>query len=155
MHPDTFALNIVNPALSFLTSIDGILYNTLLARKLLIAIAWQESRLEHREQIRGPARGFWQFEKAGVQGVLNHAQSKRQILKVLDVLEIAEGDVMTAIRFNDVLACCFARLLLWTDPSKLPDNRYDAWDYYIRNWRPGKPHRETWDSAWRLACDAA
>ena len=32
---------------------------------LLLAIGLQESRFEHRQQIGGPARSFWQFERGG------------------------------------------------------------------------------------------
>ena len=32
---------------------------------MMLAIGYQESRFEHRRQIRGPARGFWQFEHGG------------------------------------------------------------------------------------------
>ncbi|WP_199533145.1 hypothetical protein [Thiopseudomonas alkaliphila] len=40
---------------------------------MMLAIGLQESRFIHRRQIKGPARGFWQFEKGGgVYGVLNH-----------------------------------------------------------------------------------
>ncbi len=37
----------------------------------------------------------------------------------------------------------FARLLLWTDAKPLPaiGDEQGAWDYYLRNWRPGKPTR--------------
>ena len=37
-------------------------------------------------------------------------------------------------------------LLLWTDPRPLPriGEVQAAWDYYIRNWRPGKPHPKSW-----------
>jgi hypothetical protein len=34
------------------------------ARVLSAAIGHQESRFIHRRQINGPARGFWQFERA-------------------------------------------------------------------------------------------
>ena len=44
------------------------------ATVMLLAIGLQESRLEHRRQIKGPARSFWQAEKGGgmVHGVLRH-----------------------------------------------------------------------------------
>src|SRR5690606_38643231 len=43
------------------------------ATVMLLAIGLQESRFEHRRQIKGPARGFWQFERGrGVRGVLTH-----------------------------------------------------------------------------------
>src|SRR5688500_15339808 len=50
---------------------------------LLIAIALQESRLTYRKQLgNGPARGLWQFERAGgVAGVLSHAASKRHAIR--------------------------------------------------------------------------
>lgn len=35
------------------------------AKVMLLAIGLQESRFEHRRQIKGPARGFWQFEAGG------------------------------------------------------------------------------------------
>ncbi len=54
--------------------------------------------------------------------------------------------VYRAIENDDSLACCMARLLLWTDPQPLPaaDDIDGAWDYYARCWRPGSPHRKTW-----------
>ena len=39
--------------------------DTRAARALLVAIGLQESRFEHRRQIGGPARGFFQFEAMG------------------------------------------------------------------------------------------
>ena len=44
------------------------------------------------------------------------------------------------------VAAGFARLLLWTDPRPLPaiGDVKAAWQYYLRNWRPGKPHEKTW-----------
>ena len=54
------------------------------ARAMLKAIALQESRFEHRKQIGGPARGFWQFEQGGgVRGVLNHPYSREHIRRIL------------------------------------------------------------------------
>ena len=35
------------------------------ARVMMLAIGLQESRFVHRRQIKGPARGFWQFEQGG------------------------------------------------------------------------------------------
>jgi hypothetical protein len=56
--------------------------------------------------------------------------------------------VHAKLEFDDVLAAAFARLLLWADAKALPglDASHDeTWDCYIRSWRPGKPHRDTWD----------
>lgn len=129
------------------------------ARAMLLAIGLQESRFEHREQIGGPARGFWQFEKGGgVHGVLEHPASQSLILAQLRSMAY-DAKVETsyeAIVDNDVLACLFARLLLWTHPKALPA-RHDtdgAWHYYERTWRPGKPHRKTWDAFYEDAWSA-
>src|SRR5687767_4170577 len=98
------------------------------ARAMLIAIALQESRLITRAQYNhGPARGYWQFEVAGVAGVLTHSASKAHIYAALLTLNYppATTAVHAAIEHNDVLACVCARLLLWTDAKPLP-NASDA-----------------------------
>ena len=122
------------------------------ARAMLIAIALQESRMKHRAQIAGPARGFWQFEAGGgVRGVLMHQQTRPHVLKVLEALSyddsVSVSTSYIAIEHNDVLACVFARLLLWTLPGPLPKqgDPNEGWRQYIEAWRPGKPHRGTWD----------
>ena len=52
-----------------------------------------------------------------------------------------------------LLAAAFARLLLFTDPRRLPDvgDAGGAWNFYIRTWRPGKPRRATWDALYAQA----
>lgn len=132
------------------------------ATALLMAIGLQESNFEARRQMpKGPARGFWQFERGGaVVGVLEHGTTKKHAAKVLDFLRypltIDSYGVHTAIEHNDVLACCFARLLLWTLPDSMP-RRLEvdiAWGQYVSAWRPGKPRPQTWpenyDIAWKL-----
>lgn len=127
------------------------------ARAMLWAIGRQESRFEHRKQIGGPARGFWQFEKGGVKGVLSHKASASHAKRLCEALGVEPTltAVYAALAENDVLACVFARLLLWTDAAPLPARKagmaQKAWEYYKRNWRPGKPHRHTWDSFWKEA----
>ncbi|MCV6902125.1 MAG: hypothetical protein NTT76_05400, partial [Achromobacter xylosoxidans] len=49
----------ISPALALLPA--GM--DTQAAHVMLLAIGLQESRFTHRQQIGGPARGFWQFEK--------------------------------------------------------------------------------------------
>jgi hypothetical protein len=126
------------------------------AEAMLLAIGLQESRLTHRHQIGGPAHGFFQFEKGGgVKGVLRHRSSAELIHTILRDLEIPATDAFEAILYNDTLAVVFARLLLWTDPHTLPciDSDVDVtWEYYIRNWRPGKPHPATWPANYKAAC---
>lgn len=129
------------------------------ATVLLLAIGLQESRFEHRRQIGGPARGFWQFERGGgVAGVLRHPVSKAAALKVCDARGVSPvpEQVYWRLEFDDVLAAAFARLLLFTDPAPLPaiGECGKAWDYYLRTWRPGKPHRRTWDELYALAMES-
>lgn len=130
------------------------------ARVMLLAIGLQESRLTYRRQIGGPARGLWQFERGGgVVGVLRHKASADLADSVCAErgVEPTPERVYAALEFDDLLACAFARLLLWTDSRPLPAmnaNPEAAWQYYIRNWRPGKPHRQTWDRFHAEAVDA-
>ncbi len=117
------------------------------ARVMLLAIGLQESRFNHRAQLGGPARGFFQFEwGGGVRGVLRHPSTEAHALRVCEALRYsADTDtVYRAIEHNDTLACVFARLLLWTLPSPLPTTSEEGWAQYIDAWRPGKPKAETW-----------
>lgn len=120
------------------------------ARVQMLAIGLQESRFQYRRQMgMGPATGFWQFERGGgVKGVLNHRASKAKAEFLCKARGVAHEPMTAwaALETDDVLAAGFARLLLLTDPRALPDvtDSVGAWDCYIRNWRPGKPHIETW-----------
>ncbi|WP_137972013.1 hypothetical protein [Pseudomonas sp. F(2018)] len=129
------------------------------ATVLLLAIGLQESRFTHRRQIGGPARGFWQFERAGgVAGVLRHPSTRLQAVTVCDERDVpvVAEQVYQRLEFDDVLAAAFARLLLFTDPAPLPKvgECGKAWDYYLRTWRPGRPHRKTWDTLYAQALEA-
>lgn len=127
------------------------------ARIMLLTIALQESELKSRRQIVGPARGFWQFELGGgVAGVLRHPSSAKLSRTVCDMLCVGGSAVAVhpALEMNDTLACACARLLLLTDPSALPTEANAGWAYYLRNWRPGKPHPETWAGHWQTALQA-
>ena len=123
------------------------------ADAMLLAIGLQESRFTHRRQVRGPARGFWQFEVGGVSGVLRHTASAEHLRNACAALHYAPAvaDVHGALADNDTLACVVARLLLWTLPSPLPRDAEGAWEQYIDAWRPGKPHRGTWDAFYAQA----
>jgi len=133
---------------------------------MLYAIGMQESLLIHRYQIpqptainrKGPARGLWQFEcMGGVKGVLTHrnTKAKAEALCRKYVGSLNEYAVWNALEYEDGLACCLARLLLWSDPKTLPDvtsaNMETAWNYYLRNWRPGSPKPATWTGHWNGA----
>lgn len=135
--------------------------DTIPARAKLLAIGLQESRFEHRFQIGGPAHGFWQSEYGGGAwtGILNHDATRELSRSILKLMAYGEPDIgdYKGIAHNDVLACAFARLLLWTHPKRLPqrgEHEY-AWDYYMDTWRPGKPHRATWDAFYNLAWSIA
>ena len=162
MEPTTFLGRVIDDGLDFLTTIGGPL-PTDTARRLLLCIALQESGpwLDARYQnspavTPGPARGWWQFEQGGgVAGVLQHAASQALARRACEDLYVVvePAAVWRVIEGNDLLACTFARLLLWTDPPPLPTTEDSAWDCYMRVWRPGKPHRDTWTPNWATATD--
>lgn len=138
--------NIIDPALRILPP----MMTSDAAKAMLLAIGMQESRLVHRKQIGGPARGLWQFERGGgVAGVLRHPRTQAHAATVCWRLSNAgtTTSVYHALEHDDVLAACFARLLLWTLPGSLPvrGQAEEGWRQYIAAWRPGKPHRHTWD----------
>lgn len=126
------------------------------ARAMLLAIGLQESKFQHRTQVQGPARGYWQFEEqGGVMGVLTHRQSAALSVTVCDALGYVPtpNGAFPAIADNDVLACAFARLLLWTLPDALPTTAVEGWAQYLAAWRPGRPHPETWAGNWAKALE--
>lgn len=135
------------------------------ARVMLVAIGLQESRLTYRRQIGGPARGLWQFERGteksrgGVWGVYLHPGS-RELLRSLCAARhviFTPDAIYAALESDDVLAAGVARLLLYTDPKQLPalTDAEGAWRLYTeRTWRPGKPHRKTWDGFHAQAVEA-
>lgn len=129
------------------------------ARALLLAIGMQESGFRARRQIRGPARGFWQFEQTGgTAAVLAHEASRPHAAHVCTELLYppTAAACYPALEHNDVLACCFARLLLWTLPDRLAQRGQPerAWAQYLAAWRPGTPREATWPDyvrqAWHL-----
>ncbi|HEX5109880.1 MAG TPA: hypothetical protein VFV95_15620 [Vicinamibacterales bacterium] len=130
------------------------------ASAMLLAIGLQESRFTARRQVGGPARGFWQFEQGGgVAGVLSHPSTKTHAATLLTTMRYSPdaSGLHAAIEHNDVLAGCFARLLLWTLPGSMPAREAAniGWNLYVSAWRPGKPHRETWDALYVQAWAAA
>jgi hypothetical protein len=155
MTPKELLVSAIDPAHALLEHLSGVKSDDR-ARVLSLAIAGQESAWQHRLQIGGPARSFWQFEKGGgVTGVLRHPASRDKIKAVCAALGVP-CDVATVYREmadDDVLAACMARLLLYTDPAALPAVGDEAagWAYYLRNWRPGKPHPETWPARYATA----
>ena len=126
------------------------------AELMLLAIGLQESQLKHRRQLVGsppkpvgPAKSFWQAEQGGgmVTGLLRYHDAKvRDVVHGLCAVRgvaPAARDVWDAIEHDDVLAAGLARLLLFTDPAKLPGlgDEEGAWQLYLRTWRPGAHSR--------------
>lgn len=113
------------------------------ARVMLLAIHLQEDPDQRRRQWpTGPARGLWQFEQGGgVRGVLNHAATRAMARAACAErgVDAVPATVWKALEHDDLLACAFARLLLWSDPSPLPKQGYGAaaFQLYLRTWRPG------------------
>lgn len=137
------------------------------ARVLMLAIGLQESRLTHRRQLvgnppkpTGPATGLWQFERGGgCAGVLTHEASQDLMRWACRVCKAKPTpySLWRALQWDDILAAAAARLLLLTDPKPLPlvGDVSGAWDYYLRAWRPGKPHKATWPGLYAQAMDGA
>lgn len=140
--------DILNPALALVP----LKMDSPKARLQMLTQGQQESRFQYRrQQGDGPARGFWQFESGGgVKGVMNHPATTAIAHDLCSGFGIPwdRPTVWAALETNDELAAAFARLLLWTDLKPMPDlgDRQGAWDLYARVWRPGKPHRDTWDA---------
>lgn len=128
-----------------------------IARVMLLAITMQEARGTHRRQLGdGPARGLWQFERnGGVKGVMSHGATSTLAEKLCEARNVnfIRTHVWKALEYDDVLAAGFARLLLWSDPASLQTIKSpeDGWNLYMRTWRPGKPHRSTWDDYFNTA----
>lgn len=152
-------LDAVEPALRLLPAA----MDTARARVQLLAIGLQESRLQHRRQLVGnpprpigPAKGLWQCERGGgCKGVVEHSASRYWMAAVCKMrsVDFNATAIWNAIEHDDVLAAAVARLLLFTDPRRLPElgDEREAWNLYLRTWRPGKPKRETWAALYAQA----
>lgn len=160
----------INPALAILPR----KMDSLEARVLLLTIGQQESGgFQHRQQLivvkrqgrtqlvpEGPAKSFWGAERGGgmVRGVRLHPATKLYAARLYAVRGVAPRDVAiwNAIKHDDILAAGLARLLIFSDPYKLPALGHTqlAWELYAqRTWRPGKPRRDTWDGYYQRALD--
>lgn len=136
---------IVTPALALLPK----KMDTKEARQILLTIGLQESLFKYRQQINGPARGFWQFEKGGgMRGVLTHPATAGYAKEIQQERGHGVGvnAAFDALDKDDIFAAAMARLLMWSDPFPLPelDQVQRAWKFYERTWRPGKPHPDKW-----------
>lgn len=132
-----------------------------LAKIELVAISGQEAKWIYKKQIKGPARGLWQFELGslecggGICGVFRHPATKHFVQELCTecLVDHNPSAIYRALEYNDLLAAYIARLLLWTDIHPLPRNEAEGWTTYIANWRPGKPHKRTWSYNYKTAVD--
>lgn len=130
------------------------------AEVLLLAIGLQESQFVHRRQLGGgPGRSYWQGElTGGMILVLGHDVTKKdaRALCAARGVPATPSAVYAAIEHDDILAAGLARLLLWSDPFRLPalGDAAGAWDLYIRTWRPGKPRPADWPENYAQALEA-
>ncbi|NDZ12032.1 hypothetical protein C7T35_15500 [Variovorax sp. WS11] len=161
MNLDQVIVQILNPGLAQLP----LAMDTPKARVLMLAIGLQESEFEHRAQVlngggKGPARGLWQFERGGgVKGVMNHHATTGHAHRLCAErgVDWDSATIWAKLETDDLLACGFARLLLFSDPRPLPalDDVDAAWELYAeRTWKPGKPHPEKWPGNHAAACRA-
>ena len=135
---------------------------------MLLSIGLQESRFQHRRQLvgspprpTGPAKSFWQAELGGgmVTGLLRYHDDRVRDLAVglcaVRGVDPSPRAVWDAIENDDVLAAGLARLLLFTDPGRLPKlgDVDGAWQLYLRTWRPGWPKPETWPALYAQAME--
>lgn len=128
---------------------------------IALAISGQEADFRHRRQMgNGPARGLWQFEKGtrasrgGVWGVYLHPASRPHLGSLCRARSVRfdPNAIHAALEYDDVLAAGVARLLLWTDPKRLPaiGDEAGAWSLYLRTWRPGAYTRGTEEERGKL-----
>lgn len=133
------------------------------ALAFVLAAGYQESNLEHRKQIGGPALGFWGFEPGqdkAWDGLLSRGDTGETLRIILKYMSYSEDTKADVLRHQDILAAVAARLLIWTHASPLPkeheiEGGYRQYDWL---WRPGeKRHedwRESWKMGWKLAAEA-
>lgn len=115
--------------------------------QLLTSTLQEDPEQRRRQWPTGPARGLWQFElgtensRGGVWGIFLHDASRAPLRDLCAALGVAFEPVAiyNRLQHDDLLAAGCARLLLYTDPHKLPAlGEVDAArELYLRTWRPG------------------
>lgn len=141
---DAVLTGVIEPALSLLPAA----MTSPEAKVMLLAIGRQESGFATRQQVHGPARGLFQFERTGVLGVMHGTATSSMAYELCIKIGVLWGSssILDALATDDELACGFARLLLWSDPRPLPaiGDCLGAYENYERCWRPGKPSYTRW-----------
>jgi hypothetical protein len=159
MQPNELLLRVIRPAHAMLTNLASRDMGGPAVEVLSLTIALQESSTKYRAQINGPARSYWQFERrGGFAGVLSHPRTETLAADLIEELNLPtdEPGLWTAFPYNDLLAAGFARLLIYSDNAPVPalGESGNAWAYYLRNWRPGKPRPAVWAEYYKTAMDA-
>ena len=153
--------NIIEPALRLLPP----MMTSDQAMAQMLAIQAQEDPNQVRRQIAGyredktviwgVAMGLWQFERAGVAGVLRHRKTRDHALTICHRLGNAGtvASVYHQLQHDDVLAACFARLNLWWLKGPLPakGDVEEGWRQYIAAWGPGAPKPKKWPGNFKRA----
>lgn len=151
----------IEPAFTYLRNKFQIA-DTIAARRQVLCIGLQESRLQHRRQVAadgtetGPASSFWQFESGRMSGC-NELLVNPRLMHITKQacadfnVEPTRTGIWQAIQFNDVFAAICARLLLYMLPDALPTTADEGWNQYLRSWHPGQPHPATWSTYWSAA----
>lgn len=147
----------IRPMLAWMTGTNPVgVFDGPKPETLLLAIAFQESGIADRIQgpgDRGPARSFYQFERIGVLDVVQRQSVMMKAACEFLVLPDTTDAIWHHMAYNDQLATAVARLALRSDRAALPDTTDEdaAWAYYVRVWKPGKPHRDRWTKNWANA----
>lgn len=143
-------------------------YSTPPARAQLLTTGLIESEFEARGQIvdvrrewwqqDGPAASYYQIERIGIRGVMEHHNGRKLLQRVCDKLGYPmDLEVLfEAIRYDIILATAIARLILWLHPEPLAtaDEPRKAYEQYLATWRPGKPKPfDVWATYYWLAWD--
>lgn len=156
MTPDTYLQVGITPALAILPR----RFDSREARAMMLAIAWQESKLKARRQMaHGPARSYSQFELGGLIGVLKHpatAPAAAAFIHELDYSDLPPDDLLKVMEWDTVLAAGLTRLNLFWHAAPLPkqDQRAQGWSYYLFCWNPGKPRPDDWAESWAIGWQA-
>lgn len=160
MTPAQFVAEVIEPGAAWVESVCGVTSSPD-AKRFLLAVAIQESDLQHRYQVLaggapGPARSWWQGEQTGgmirvltSSSVASGIRAKAAALCAAAQVRPEPAAVWRAIEGHDRLAYGLARLLLFSDPYQVPAAQESAWACYAhRLWRPGKPNLGRWLDAW-------
>lgn len=139
------------------------------AECMLAAIPHQETNYASLYQIGDDgqpieelARGFYQFELAGVSGTMNHPANDwlLPLLAKNGFVDPTPESIHWALPGSSALQIWLARSNLWWNSEPLVEPIADAaheeaaWQYYLFCWNPGQPHRSSWGPAWTNAVKA-